>query len=310
MAEPTTIKVPVLSEYDRSAGMAPSSMWKIIIQRFRRHDLAVFGFGIVFFTLLASLFAPWISPYYEPDMSRVVDDPNEQLLAPSAVHPFGTNHYGADMFSRLIWGARISILVGFISGVLSVGIGIVMGALAGYFGGTTDDIIMRIVDIMYAIPGFFLLVMVTTMFADFPGPPVLWIFLVFGLLGWAGIARIVRGSFLTLRERDFVEAARALGASDRRIIFKHIIPNALSPVIVIFTMGMGGTIMALAGLAFFGLGNLQDISWGKDLNDAQAYFRRAWWMSIFPGVAIVIVVIGFNLMGDGLRDALDPRLKE
>ncbi|MFX0090617.1 MAG: ABC transporter permease [Candidatus Hodarchaeota archaeon] len=230
-------------------------------------------------------------------------------------HLLGTDLIGHDILSGLFYGARISILIGVISMTISCGIGVVVGAVAGYFGGWLDEIIMRLTEIVISIPQFFLLILVLSVFQDAIqgggtyGAPLL-IALIFGVLGWAGISRIVRAEFLSLRGLEYADAARVLGASNWRIMFRHLLPNAMAPIIVIFTMGMAGTILSEAGLSFLGLGNPNTPSWGRMLQLSQEGMRYAWWAAIFPGLAIFVTVLGLNLMGDALRDALDPRLKE
>ncbi|MFX1251089.1 MAG: ABC transporter permease [Promethearchaeota archaeon] len=231
-------------------------------------------------------------------------------------HWLGTDVLGHDILTGLMYGARISLAIGIIAQTLSVVIGITLGAISGYYAGLVDDILMRIVDIVYAIPFFFLAILILSVFqdaiqganAEFGAPIV--IALLLGVLGWTGIARVTRANFLSLRELEFADAARVLGASDARIIFRHLLPNALAPIIVLFTLGMSGVILTEAGLAFLGLGNPKTPSWGRMLQLAQQGMRFAWWPAVLPGLCIFFAVLAFNLMGDALRDALDPRLKE
>jgi peptide/nickel transport system permease protein len=215
-----------------------------------------------------------------------------------------------------MYGARISLAIGIIAQSISVCIGICLGAISGFYAGIVDDILMRIVDIVYAIPFFFLAILILSVFQDIIqganaefGAPIV-IALLLGVLGWTGIARVTRANFLSLRELEFADAARVLGASDARIIFRHLLPNALAPIIVLFTLGMSGVILTEAGLAFLGLGNPKTPSWGRMLQLSQAGMRFAWWPAVLPGICIFFAVLAFNLMGDALRDALDPRLKE
>ncbi|MFX0062306.1 MAG: ABC transporter permease [Candidatus Hermodarchaeota archaeon] len=231
-------------------------------------------------------------------------------------HWLGTDQLGHDILTGLMYGARISLAIGFIAQTISVCIGISIGAISGYYSGILDDILMRIVDIVYAIPFFFLAILILSVFQDVIqgvnpefGAPIV-IALLLGILGWTGVARVTRANFLSLRELEFADAARVLGASDARIIFRHLLPNALAPIIVLFTLGMSGVILSEAGLAFLGLGNPQTPSWGRMLQLSQAGMRFAWWPAVLPGICIFFAVLAFNLIGDALRDALDPRLKE
>jgi peptide/nickel transport system permease protein len=215
-----------------------------------------------------------------------------------------------------MYGARISLAIGIIAQTISVTIGICIGAVSGFYSGIIDDLLMRIVDIVYAIPFFFLAILILSVFQDVIqganaefGAPIV-IALLLGVLGWTGVARVTRANFLSLRELEFADAARVLGASDARIIFRHLLPNALAPIIVLFSLGMAGVILTEAGLAFLGLGNPKTPSWGRMLQLSQAGMRFAWWPAVLPGICIFFAVLSFNLMGDALRDALDPRLRE
>ena len=244
--------------------------------------------------------------------SLVSSDPSainisESLLSPSWTHPLGTDDLGRDVLVRMLYGARISLLVGFVAVGISCLIGIVFGALAGYYGGWIDSLIMRFVDIMLCFPTFFLILAVIA-FLD----PSIWnIMIVIGLTSWMGVARLIRAEFLSLRQRDFVLAAQALGASDARLIFRHILPNAMSPVLVSATLGVAGAILTESALSFLGIGVQPPTpSWGNMLIVGKQTLGSAWWLSVFPGLAILITVLGYNLLGEGIRDALDPRLKE
>ncbi|MCC6346598.1 MAG: ABC transporter permease [Nitrospirales bacterium] len=275
-------------------------MIRIIWNRFRKNPLSVAGLVIILTLASLALLAPFIAPY-EPtriDVYRV-------LSSPTSAHPFGTDELGRDVLSRMIWGSRVSLKVGFIAVGIAITIGTVLGAFAGYYGGKTDAVLMRFVDIMLAFPTFFLILAVIAIVE----PSISTIMIVIGITGWMDVARLVRAEFLTLKERDFIAAARAIGAGDFRLIFRHIIPNALSPVFVAATFGIAGAILTESGLSFLGLGvQPPEPSWGNILTSGKDNITVAWWLSLFPGIAILITVLSYNLVGEGLRDALDPRL--
>ncbi|WP_305041930.1 ABC transporter permease [Geoalkalibacter sp.] len=269
-------------------------------QRLRRNRMAMSGAAIVLFMFILAAVAPlWKDP--------AAIDITLALLPPSWAHPLGTDDLGRDVLARILFGARISLLVGFVAVGIATLIGIVLGALSGYYGRWTDSIIMRFVDIMLCFPTFFLILAVIA----FLEPSIWNIMIIIGLTGWMGVARLVRAEFLSLRERDFVQAARALGASDARIIFRHLLPNALSPVLVSATLGVAGAILTESALSFLGIGVQPPTpSWGNMLISGKQTLGAAWWLSVFPGLAILVTVLGYNLLGEGIRDALDPRLKE
>jgi peptide/nickel transport system permease protein len=251
---------------------------------------------------LVAVFAPYIAT----QSYRHTDPPN-RLQAPSQEHWMGTDNIGRDLFSRVIWGSRISLSVGFVAAGVAVLLGTVIGALAGYFGGAIDNILMRFTEIVMSFPTFFLLITIVSIVER----SIFNIMLVIGLTSWPGLARMVRGQFLSLREQEFVLAARALGASNARIIFRHILPNAMAPVIVSATLRIGGAILTESGLSFLGLGVQEPFpSWGNIINTGRTFLRQAPWITAFPGIFIFLTVLSFNYVGDGLRDALDPRLKD
>ncbi len=278
-----------------------SSLYKDAWRRLKRNKLAMLGLAIVIFLILIAVFASFISPY-DP-ISRIKE---ESSLSPSRIHLFGTDLLGRDIFSRVIYGSRISIEVGIVAVGISVVIGLFFGALAGYFGNVPDAIIMRFADIFFAFPYILGAIAIMTIL----GPGLINIFIAIGILGWASFARIFRGSILSINNKEYIEAARALGASNYRIITKHIFPNAFAPIIVYATMNVGTAIIVEAALSFLGLGVQPPTpAWGKMLSESLDYIDIAPWMMFFPGLAIVITVLGFVLLGDGLRDAFDPRLK-
>lgn len=269
-------------------------------RRFRRNRFATAGAVVVLALFAVSLLAPLITPW-EPDAI----DAYNVLLPPSAEHWFGTDELGRDVFTRVVYGARISLKVGFVSVGIAVVIGTLLGLVSGFYGGLVDAVIMRLVDIMLCFPTFFLILAVIA----FLEPSIWYIMTIIGLTGWMGVARLVRAEVLSLRERDFVLAARALGASDARIIFRHILPNATAPVLVSATLGVAGAILTESALSFLGIGVQPPTpSWGNILTAGKDYIEFAWWLSLFPGFAILVTVLAYNLLGEGIRDALDPRL--
>jgi peptide/nickel transport system permease protein len=276
---------------------APELFW----QRLRRNRMALAGAAIVLVMFLLALLAPLVGR----DPGSI--DIGRQLLAPCRLYPLGTDDLGRDVLARILSGARISLLVGFVAVGIATLIGVVIGALAGYYGGWTDTVIMRFVDIMLCFPSFFLILAVVA----FLEPSIWNIMIVIGLTGWMGVARLVRAEFLSLRERDYVQAAKALGVCDSRVIFRHILPNALSPILVSATLGVAGAILTESALSFLGIGVQPPTpSWGNMLIAGKQTLGTAWWLSVFPGLAILVTVLGYNLLGEGIRDALDPRLKE
>lgn len=277
-----------------------SYFYSIVLRRLSANRFAMAGALVVGILFVISFLAPYITPY-APDTL----DAYRVLLPPSVEHWFGTDELGRDVFTRMIYGARISLKVGFVAVGIAVTIGTVVGLLAGYYGGFLDSLMMRGVDIMLCFPTFFLILAVIAMLE----PSIWYIMAIIGLTGWMGVARLVRAEVLSLRERDFVQAARALGASDLRIICNHILPNALSPVLVAATLGVAGAILTESALSFLGIGvQPPTASWGNMLTSGKDYLEFAWWLSLFPGLAILVTVVAYNLLGEGIRDALDPRL--
>ena len=295
-----------LRELVRPARRAPTpgdSQWRIAARLLARNRLALFGLGVIVVLYLVALLAPLIAPY-DPIVQR--DIVRTGYLPPSAQHWLGTDQFGRDVLSRIIYGARISLSIAFVAVAISITLGTLLGAVAGYLGGRTDAAIMRFTDMVLAFPRLVLLIMIIALFS----PSIPLIVAVLGLTQWPGTARIVRGEVLSLREREFIQAARALGMSRTRIILRHLVPNVLAPVIVAATLGIGNTIVLEAGLSFLGLGVPPPRpSWGNMVADGRQNLIGAWWVATFPGLAIVGTVLAFNLLGDGLRDALDPRLR-
>ena len=264
-----------------------------------RNRLALTGLIILIPMFLCAIFAPLVSPHnpVEPDLKNV-------LAGPSLSHPFGTDMLGRDVLSRVIYGSRISLLVGFVSVGIATLIGLVLGALSGYYGGVIDELIMRFVDLMMCFPTFFLILAVIA----FLEPSIWNIMVVIGLTGWMGISRLVRAEFLSIKGKEFVLAARAQGLPNRKIIFGHVLPNALAPVYVVATLGVGGAILTESALSFLGIGvQPPTASWGNILAQAKDNIEIAWWLSLYPGLAIFLTVMGYNLLGEGLSDILDPR---
>jgi len=275
-------------------------MLKIIWNRFKKNPLSVAGLIVILILSTVAISASVIAPY---DPMRI--DVYNVLSPPSISHPFGTDELGRDVLSRMIWGSRVSLKVGFVAVGIAIFIGSIIGSIAGYYGRAIDAVLMRFVDVMLAFPTFFLILAVIAIVE----PGISTIMIVIGVTGWMDVARLVRAEFLSLKEREFISAARAIGASDFRIIFRHILPNALSPVFVAATFGIAGAILIESSLSFLGLGvQPPEPSWGNILTSGKDNITVAWWLSLFPGLAILITVLSYNLVGEGLRDALDPRL--
>ncbi|HAF01543.1 MAG TPA: peptide ABC transporter permease [Methylophilaceae bacterium] len=274
-------------------------MQNTLFKKALSNPLAMAGFIIIMGVFLLAMLAPLISPY-DPDEINV----KAILLAPSMQHWMGTDGLGRDVLSRMLYGGQISLLVGLVAVGISTAIGIVLGALSGYYKGWVDTLIMRLVDVMLSIPSFFLILAVIA----FLEPSIINIMIVIGLTSWMGVTRLVRAEFLSLSEREFVQASRTLGAKDARLIFTHLLPNSLTPIIVSSVLGVASAVLMESGLSFLGLGvQAPQASWGNILTDGKEYIQFAWWLSLYPGMAILITVLGYNLLGEGLRDALDPR---
>jgi len=278
-----------------------SGIWTPGWARFRRNRLGLAGAVIVLLLYLVAIFAPLLTPH---DPIEHGDVPRMRYLPPGIGHPFGTDKFGRDIYTRVLYGSRISLSISFLAVSISVLLGSIVGAAAGYFGGIIDSVLMRIVDSLMAIPRLFLLLTCVALFSG-----SLWlIILLLGATGWMETARLVRGQVLSLRGQDFVRAAEALGAGDGRIVFRHLLPNTLTVIIVSATLRIGGVILAEAALSFLGLGVPPPTpSWGQMVFEGREALLAAWWVSAFPGLVIAVTVIGYNLLGDGLRDAFDPR---
>jgi peptide/nickel transport system permease protein len=269
---------------------------------FSRNRLAIIGGVVVAILAVAAILAPFVSPSdpNRPDVKRILEPPSKR-------HLLGTDQLGRDVLSRMLYGARVSLAVGFVSVGIAAAIGIMLGAAAGYHGGMIDASIMRLVDLMLVFPRFFLLLAVLA----FLRPSIWTIMAVIGLTGWMGVARLVRAEFLALKEREFVLWSQSIGASAFRIIWRHILPNAMAPVLVAMTLGIPAAILTESGLSFLGLGvQPPHATWGNILNEGKDTIELAWWLSVYPGVAILVTVLSYNLLGEGIRDALDPRLRQ
>ena len=272
---------------------------EMAFERFREHRLAMAALVVVIGLAFLAAFAPIVSPY----------DPNKTNLLlifepPSLAHPMGTDSLGRDLATRILFGGRVSLAVGVLAALLALTLGTLVGSVAGFYGGLTDAVLMRLVDVLLSIPRLFLLVLLAVVF----GGTVLTIILVLGALSWMRTSRIVRATVLSLKGREFIEAARCIGAGDVRIMVRHLLPNTVAPIVVAATLGVAGAIIAESTLSFLGLGIQKPTStWGNMLTDATTDMSQAPWVAIFPGVAIFLAVVSINFVGDGLRDALDPR---
>ena len=277
------------------------SLWLDALRRLRQQPLSIFSAILVCVLILTAIFGPLLAPYDPNDI-----DMANRFAPPSLEHPFGTDDFGRDILSRVMVGARVSLMVGIIAVGLSATVGSALGLLAGYMGRLTDEVIMRAMDILFAFPAILLAIAIMAALGRGVGNAMIAI----GIVYIPIFARITRGSVLSVREEVYIEAARSIGSTDGRIMTRHILPNILSPIIVEITLSLSFAILAEAALSFFGLGTQPpDPSWGRMLSEGRAYFQQSVWLAIFPGLAIMLTVLGFNLLGDGLRDALDPRLK-
>lgn len=297
-------RVPMLPGAGDMAARPARTLWGDALIRLRKNKLAIAGLIWVTIVVAVTLSADlWVPKYFATPTSTQFAG----LESPSAAHPFGTDRIGRDVFSRVIYGARVSLAVGVLAVSISVAIGLVMGALSGYYGGLLDSFVMRTADIFFAFPYVLFAIVLLAIL----GPSYRNVFIAIGILGWPSIARVFRSSILSVKETEYVDAARAMGASDLRIMFRHIMPNAIAPIIVYGTMSIGGAIITEAALSYLGMGVQPPTpSWGMMLSEAKALMGPAPWLTIYPGFAILTTVLSFVLMGDGLRDALDVKMKD
>ena len=280
--------------------------WVTALRRLARRRTALFGLGVVVTVLLAAVFAPWLTPFdpLEQDINQRLKEPGWQT-AEGRVHALGTDHLGRDILARVIFGSRIALVVGLSAVLISGVLGMPIGLVSGYFGGKVDDFFMRLADIQLAFPFILLAIAVIGVL----GPSLRNIIIVIGVSSWVVYARVVRGEVLSIREREFVQAAIALGSGDGRVLVRHVLPNAFTPWLVVATLDMARVIVIESALSFLGLGVQPPTpTWGGMLADGRVYLSTAWWLATFPGLAILVTVLGINLLGDGLRDTLDPRL--
>jgi peptide/nickel transport system permease protein len=301
-SQPGTLATPV-PEPERLIGKRakPQSEWRVVLRQLRRNRTAMIGAAILIIEVVLAIGAPVIAPYDPLDQN-----PRAALQAPSRDHLMGTDDTGRDLLSRVIWGARISLRVGIVSVLIGGGIGILLGVIAGFRGGWLDNLIMRFMDLLLAFPGILLALGIIAIL----GPGLSNVMLAVGISSIPAYTRVARGSTLALKEREFVTSARSIGAKDRRIMLRYILPNVLPPLVVLATLGIAGAILTAAGLSFIGLGAVPPTpEWGAILTLGRKYINQAWWYTTFPGVAIMITVLGINMLGDALRDALDPKLR-
>jgi peptide/nickel transport system permease protein len=283
MGSPATSSIP---------GRSGSRVWR----RLRRRKGAAFGTAVMAVVGLVALLAPQLAPY---DLLYV----GRAFVPPSHAHPLGTDNLGIDLLTSIIHGTRTSLIVGLCAMATSTVIGVAVGSMAGYFGGLIDDVLMRVTEMFQVLPQFFLAIVIVALF----GSSIWNVVLVIGILAWPTTARLVRAEFLSLRSREFVDAARSLGMKDRDIIVREILPNAMPPIIVNGAMLVSSAILLETSLSFLGLGDPNTMSWGTMLHNAQAYFHRAWWMAAFPGMALFLTALALNLLGDALNEALNPK---
>ncbi|MDF2682581.1 MAG: hypothetical protein K0R47_3771 [Brevibacillus sp.] len=297
----TEVVVPQADNLSIEATYRARSPWKMIVNRFKKNKRAMAGLWMVLVFLVVAIFAPWIAPH----------DPFEQnmqvmLEAPSIHHFFGTDEFGRDIFSRVIYGAQISLMIGIVGVLISIVFGVALGTISGYFGGFVDSLVMRIMDIFMAFPSFLLALAIVSVL----GPGMINVMIAIGIFSVPTFARISRSSVISIKNKEYIEAARAMGGTHLFIIWKHILPNSIAPIIVLSTMRIATAILTAAGLSFLGMGAQPPTpEWGAMLSTGREYLRTAPHVSTIPGLAIMFMVLAFNMLGDGLRDALDPKMK-
>lgn len=297
----TDIKKDLYADVSDYSSIKKESLLKQTWRGLKKNRLAMFGLTLIVILVLIAAFANVIAPY-EVDAQDLAN----KFMKPSAKHIFGTDEFGRDIFSRIVYGSRYSLMIGAVAATLSAVIGMLVGSLAGFYGGKTDNLLMRLIDIMLAIPSTLLGISIVAAL----GNGIRNVIIAVAIGAVPAYARIVRASILSVKEQEYIEAARSIGASDFRIIMKHILPNCLAPIIVQITMSVAKAILEASALSFIGLGvQPPSAEWGAMLSAGRAYIRKAWWIVTFPGLAIAMIIFGLNLFGDGLRDALDPRLK-
>jgi peptide/nickel transport system permease protein len=278
------------------------SQWRDFLKRIRRTPVAVIGIALTLGVVLMAVFAPVIAPF-DPLQMNV----RERLNAPSITHPFGTDDFGRDIFSRVVWGSRLALRLGTLSVLIAVSGGIILGLIAGYYGGWVDTLLSRLLEIVMAFPGILFAITIIAIL----GPSLDNLVVALGLFGWPDYARVIRGSVLSAKQREYVEAARAVGAKAGRVMARHILPNVIAPIIILSATRFGGALLTGSGLSFIGLGvPIPQPEWGAIMATGRDYMASAWWITVFPGVLIAFAVLGVNLLGDGLRDVLDPRLRK
>ncbi|WXG44525.1 MAG: ABC transporter permease [Promethearchaeati archaeon SRVP18_Atabeyarchaeia-1] len=292
------------------------SMWGLAWQRFKRNKVALAGLFVIGYIFFMAIFADFIAPYKPNDVIDILIS-GQNGKGPTWAHPFGTTLGGQDVFSVIVYGARSALLIGFGAAAIAIGVGVLIGIVSAYYGGWVDELLMRFTEIFLVMPFLLIIMVLMNVFNKlFPsGVPVIGgiglIILVIGLFSWPGNARLIRGEVLRVRESEFIAASKCLGASGRRILFRHILPNVLYIVLVLTTLQIAGAILTEAALSFLGFGDPNSTTWGQLLTGATDDLTRGiWWTTAFPGLFLTLLVLGFNLLGNGLRDALDPRLRE
>ncbi len=284
------------------AASVQRSPWKDFLKRVRRTPTALIGIALTLGVIAMAVFAPIIAPF-DPLQMNV----RERLNAPSMTHPFGTDDFGRDIFSRVVWGSRLALRLGTLSVLIAVSGGIILGLIAGYYGGWVDNLLSRLLEIVMAFPGILFAITIIAIL----GPSLDNLVVALGLFGWPDYARVIRGSVLSAKQREYVEAARAVGAKAGRVMARHILPNVIAPIIILSATRFGGALLTGSGLSFIGLGvPIPQPEWGAIMATGRDYMASAWWITVFPGVLIALAVLGVNLLGDGLRDVLDPRLRK